>query len=74
MTTYKGIRGLTIQTVAGDPSPLQTGDIWYSNTTRKIRGAATVGAWASGGNLGTARYYVEGCGIQTATSVQLEPS
>ena len=52
MTTYKGIRGLTIQTVAGDPSVLAVGDIWYSNTTRKIRIAATTaGSWASGGNM-----------------------
>ena len=56
MTTYKAIRGLTIQTVAGDPSPLTTGDIWYSSATRKIRGAALgAGTWATGGNLNTAR-------------------
>ena len=51
MTTYKGIRGLTIRTVAGDPSPLAIGDIWYSSTTKKVRGAKNVGAWASGGNM-----------------------
>jgi len=52
MTTYKGLRGLTIQTVAGDPSNITLGDIWYSNTTRKIRvGKLSTGSWASGGNM-----------------------
>ena len=31
MTTYKGIKGFSIQTVAGDPSNLLTGDIWYDS-------------------------------------------
>ena len=52
MTTYKGIKGLSIQTVAGDPSVLAAGDIWYDSVARKVQGAATaVGAWASGGNM-----------------------
>jgi hypothetical protein len=67
MTTYKGIRGLTIQTVAGDPSTIQDGDIWYNSVLRKIRGAKTVAAWSSGGNLNTAKRGSGGCGIQTAT-------
>ena len=51
MTTYKASRGLTIHTVAGDPDPLTTGDIWYSSTTRKIRGAKIpTGAWAAATN------------------------
>ena len=68
MTTYKAIRGLTIQTVAGDPSPLTTGDIWYSSTAKKIRGAKlATGAWASGGALNTARNALGAqTGIQTA--------
>ena len=54
MAEYKELRGLTIQTVAGDPSPLQIGDIWYSSTTRKIRGAKrATGAWSTGGALTT---------------------
>jgi len=52
MATYKELKGLTIQTVAGDPSNLVDGLIWYSSTSKKIRGAKTAaGAWASGGNL-----------------------
>ena len=56
MADYKAIKGHTIETVAGDPAVLQVGDIWYSSTTRKIRGAKrAAGAWASGGNLTTGR-------------------
>ena len=67
MTTYKGIRGLTIRTVAGDPDPLITGDIWYSTATRKIRGAKIGdGAWASGGNQNSAVADRGTVGIQTA--------
>ena len=56
MTTYKGIKGLSIQTVAGDPSNLAAGDIWYDNVARKVQGAKiAAGTWASGGNVNTAR-------------------
>ena len=55
MTTYKGIRGLTIRTVAGNPSPLIVGDIWYNNSLKKVRGAKNIGAWASGGNMNSAK-------------------
>ena len=52
MTTYKGIKGLSIQTVAGDPSVLAAGDIWYDSVAKKVQGAKLgVGAWASGGNM-----------------------
>jgi hypothetical protein len=66
MTTYKGIRGQTIRTVAGDASPLIAGDIWYSNTTRKIRGAKLVAAWATGGTMNAGRWGGAAAGIQTA--------
>ena len=57
MADYKAIKGHNIETVAGDPSVLQAGDIWYSNTTRKIRGVhlATTGSWSTGGTLNSAR-------------------
>ena len=69
MAEYKAIRGHTIRTIAGDPSPLVIRDIWYSNTTRKIRGAKIgAGAWASGPNLNTAtnNTYPAKHGTQTA--------
>jgi hypothetical protein len=66
MTTYKGIKGLSIREIAGDPDPLADGDIWYSSVTAKIRGAKTgAGAWASGGNLNTARRTPGGTGNGT---------
>ena len=63
MTTYKGIRGLTIRTVEGDASPLIQGDIWYNSVTKKIRGAKIpAGAWSSGTDLNTARMFLGGVG------------
>ena len=56
MTTYKGIRGLTIRTIDGDASPLIAGDIWYNSAARKIKGSKLpAGTWTSGGNLNQAR-------------------
>ena len=67
MADYKAIKGHNIQTVAGDPDPLQVGDIWYSSTTKKIRGAKLpAGAWASGGALNNGRHDIGGGGTQTA--------
>ena len=54
MTTYKGIKGFSIQTVAGDPGTLIAGQVWYDNVARKIQGAKLApGAWSSGGNMNT---------------------
>ena len=54
MTTYKGIRGFTIQSLASDPSNLTTGQIWYNTTSTVIKGYASIGAaWSSGGDLNT---------------------
>ena len=33
MTTYKGINGFAVQSVATDPSPLDEGQVWYNNAT-----------------------------------------
>ena len=70
MTTYKGIRGQTIRTIAGDASPLIAGDIWYSSTAKKIRGAKiAAGAWATSNNINTARQRLKSVGTQTASMV-----
>jgi len=68
MTTYKGINGFAVQSVATDPSPLDEGQVWYNNATYafKLASATTVGTWAAGGNMGTARYLVGSAGTQTA--------
>jgi len=69
MTTYKGINGFAVQSVASDPSPLNEGQVWYNNATYafKLASLSTVGTFASGGNMNTARGYMGGVGTQTAT-------
>jgi hypothetical protein len=70
MTTYKGINGFAVQSVATDPSPLDEGQVWYNNATYafKLASVTTAGTFASGGNLNTARMYGNngGAGTQTA--------
>ena len=44
MTTYKGIKGLSIHTVDGDPSVLAAGDIWYDSAAKIINKVLIV--WA----------------------------
>ena len=53
MTTYKGINGFAVQSVASDPSPLDEGQVWYNNATYafKLASVTTAGTWATGGNL-----------------------
>jgi hypothetical protein len=57
MATYKGIQGFTIQNLSADPSNPIEGQVWYNSTSNvwKVEEATTVGAWATGGNLNTAR-------------------
>src|SRR6056300_1437157 len=56
-----------VSSVAGDPPSPTLGDIWYNSSTNalKFRGL-TAAAWATGGNLGTGRRLLAGCGTQTA--------
>jgi len=52
MTTYKGINGFAVQSVASDPSPLDEGQVWYNNTTYAFKLAALGSAsWATAANL-----------------------
>ena len=67
MTTYKGIRGVTIPTVDGDPGTIQLGEVWYNSSAKKLRvGKTAAAAWASGGNLNTSRDQTGSAGTQTA--------
>jgi hypothetical protein len=68
MTTYKGINGFAVQSVATDPSPSDEGQVWYNNATYafKLATLSTSGTWATGGNLNTARNGVFGLGTQTS--------
>src|SRR6056300_87572 len=68
MATYKEIFGTNIEVLASDPSNPVEGQVWYNSTDNVVKGAAatTVGAWATGGNLNTARGDLGNAGTQTA--------
>ena len=68
MATYKGVKGVKVESKASDPTASEAiGSVWYNTATTalkySIEGAA---AWASGGNLNTGRSSAGGCGTQTA--------
>jgi hypothetical protein len=68
MSTYSQIFGGKVNVVASDPSNPINGQVWYNSTTKvlKFREASVAGAWAAGGNVGTARNAFSGAGTQTA--------
>jgi hypothetical protein len=58
MTTFKEISGQLIRTLSSDPANPQEGQIWYNSTIGVLKGYENIGAaWASGGNMGTARQH-----------------
>ena len=67
MSTYYQIFGGKVNVVSADPSNPIEGQMWYNTTTEllKYRGFAPA-AWASGGNMATARRYIAGAGTQTS--------
>jgi hypothetical protein len=68
MTLYKGIQGFSVQNLSADPTDPNEGQLWYNSTSNvwKLTSATTAGAWATGGNMNTAREYLTGAGTQTA--------
>jgi hypothetical protein len=66
MTTFKEIRGNLIKSTSTDPANPQEGQIWYNSTSQVLKGEEILGAWSSGGSLGTARNGLGTAGIQTA--------
>jgi len=68
MTTYKGINGYAVQSLASDPSPSDEGQVWYNNASYafKLAAVTTTGTWATGGNLNTPRYASGAAGTQTS--------
>jgi len=67
MTTFKEIRGTTIESVSSDPTNPEVGQIWYNNTIGVLKGyQVSPGTFASGGNLSTAIFGQGGAGTQTA--------
>ena len=68
MADYKGIKGFKVQVLDSDPPSPIVGQVFYNSTTQILKGiTAGTGAWASGGNLNTARMVGAGLGIQTAS-------
>jgi hypothetical protein len=68
MADYKGIKGFKVQYLSADPSDPNIGQTWYNSTSKDLKytGVTTAGAWATGGNLGTARLTGGGAGTQNA--------
>ena len=68
MSEYKTIHGIHVQALDTDPSNLGAGQVWYNTTSNqlKITAVSTSGSWATGGNMGTARYSLGSAGTQTA--------
>jgi len=61
MATYKGTKGVKVQSKASDPTASEAvGTVWYNSTspTALKYSIAGAGTWASGGNLTTARHYI----------------
>ena len=58
MTEYKSIKGFTVQSIAGDTSPVNEGQVYYNTTSNTLKLTKLVygtGAWSSGGNLNVAK-------------------
>ena len=67
MGTYKEIFGKYVKNLSSDPAiGVSEGQIWYNTTTGTFKSTLNVTAWASGGDLNSAR--TNGCsgGLQTA--------
>jgi hypothetical protein len=67
MSTYLELKGGNIKRVDSDPANPKEGQIWYNDTTNKIRAKIKISAaWSSGGALNTGRAGLESEGTQTA--------
>ena len=47
MSTYKQIAGTTVKAYTTNPSDPQEGEMWYNQTTLKLRGVTATAAWSS---------------------------
>ena len=68
MATYITIKGIEIQTIAGDPANPIAGQVWYNTTANTLKGYGAQGAsaWASGDATPTAMFAGVGAGTATA--------
>ena len=58
MANYKDIHGTKVEIRDDDPSNPVNGQVWYNSGTLKGHKLNPAGAWATGGNLNTARDYI----------------
>jgi len=55
MSIYRTVKGYSVKSVSSDPANVKEGQIWYNSTTKVIKVAPTITAWASAPNLNTGR-------------------
>ena len=69
MTTYKGLKGKTVQNYTTDPTDIEAeGQLFYNSTSGTFKTAlGSYGVWSSGGSLNTARANISGAGTQTSS-------
>jgi hypothetical protein len=66
MTTFKEIRGTTIEVVSSDPSNPELGQIWYNSSSGTLKGYKNINVWSSGGNYPDSIEGGASVGTQTA--------
>ena len=68
MATYKGIKGVKVQSKAADPTASEAdGTVWYNTATTALKySIAAAAAWASAGSMVVGRNRLGGCGTSTA--------
>ena len=68
MATYKGIKGVKVQSLASDPPAAESiGQVWYNTTSNVLKYSIEgAGAWSAGGATNTAVDLAGYCGTQTA--------
>jgi len=71
MSTYKGIQGYSVQTLASDPSPTASveGQLWYNSTSGTYKIAISAGgAWSSAPAMNTGKTETGGARAGTTTA------
>ena len=67
VTNFPPSLGTGIKQVSSDPPSPSAGQVWFNTTANVLKQYVSVGAWATGANLNTARAYMQGNGAtQTA--------
>ena len=70
MSTYKGIQGYSVQTLASDPSPTASveGQLWFNSTSSTYKIATgSAGAWTAGTAFNAPRSGRGACGPNSST-------